>query len=72
MWKLLANLYDCVEVVWLVSRTIESDLFYDYDDGGDGDNGGDDEDDDDDDGDGAGGWWLDDQRWKCNSIKQGL
>ena len=56
MWKLLANLYDCVEVVWLVSTTIESDFFYDYDDGGDGDNGGDDEDDNDDDGDGAGGW----------------
>ena len=28
VWKLLVNLYDCVEVVWLVSRTIESDLFF--------------------------------------------
>ena len=58
----------------MVSGTIESDLFYDYDDVDDGDDVGDDVDDDEDDydDDGCGGWWLDDQRWKCNSIKQGL
>ena len=51
--------------VWFV-------FFYDCGDGDDGDDVGEEVDGDDDDDDGGGRWWLDDQRWKCNSIKQGL
>ena len=49
-----------------------SDLWEEDDGDDDVDDDDGDEDDDDDDGDDGGRWWLDDQRWKCNSIKQGL
>ena len=58
---------------WFLERlSLICFCFYDCGDGDDGDDVGEEVDGDDDDDDGGGRWWLDDQRWKCNSIKQGL